>query len=148
MSAAQRCRKAAPQIRRRRDASSHQGSERMNHRSVWAMTALAAATAAMTTGGNALATEQARLITANGVQIRLSAIERMNCAEMSAKLDEIDATGYRPTPPEPERAADMLLFNYENTLSLNFYRRCLETQAQRSAAQTVFDSGFEATPDR
>lgn len=81
-------------------------------------------------------------VTAEGRRIELRPAAEMTCAELRAKLAEIDATGYRgmhPTPPDPR---DAPLFDYERSVSEAFYGRCAEEGLGPLDRTQVFRQGF------
>ena len=86
-------------------------------------------------------------LTAGGVALDLPAITALDCADMRAKLDEIDATGYRDGSPLPKSEADMALLDYENGLSGAYFERCVRSGARSAAPESVFVQGFTAAGD-
>jgi hypothetical protein len=81
-------------------------------------------------------------VTAAGIALRLPAVQALDCPEMRAKLDEIDASGYRDGSPLPKNEADMALLDYENRLSGAYYIRCLRMDARANAPDSAFSQGF------
>lgn len=100
--------------------------------------------AAFVVAASALAGAQAqeRHVTSAGVALSLPAVGALDCAGMRAKLDEIDASGYRDASPRPKDEADMALLDYENRLSGAYFMRCLRTDARADAPQRAFSDGF------
>jgi hypothetical protein len=68
--------------------------------------------------------EGRRFSTSNGAVVRLDSVAKMECDDLSAKLDEIDATGYRGQSPTPNDPADQPLFIYEHKVARALYTRC------------------------
>jgi hypothetical protein len=103
---------------------------------------LAAGSAPAQPGPNGL-----RHVTADGVALALPAVAALDCPAMRAKLDEIDASGYRDGSPLPKHEADMALLDYENRLSGAYFTRCLRSDARAAEPGSAFVRGFSAVAD-
>jgi hypothetical protein len=88
------------------------------------------------------ARETRSFTTRDGVEVMMPPVPDMSCDDIAAKLDEIDATGYRHGAPQSSDMASMLLINYENLLSMNFFRRCLKARTEAAAPHAAFGDGF------
>ena len=77
-----------------------------------------------------------------GHVIVMAPVGAMDCAALSRKLEEIDATGYRGARPAPREASDMPLLRYENTVSNRYYSRCV-TMQEAGAGDTLFRGRFK-----
>lgn len=71
-----------------------------------------------------VAAKTSRFVTSTGVTVALDSVSGMKCGALRAKLDEIDATGYRGQSPTPHDAADQPLFIYEHKVARALYTRC------------------------
>ncbi len=81
-------------------------------------------------------------VTSNGVRITTPPVAQLSCAALKAKLDQIDASGYRglqPTPPDPR---DMPLFEYESKVSNALYGDCQTDEMGPVERSEVFREGF------
>lgn len=93
---------------------------------------------------SAAAEEQGAPFTlSNGRSIVLTPVESMSCEGLRAKLDEIDATGYRGARPAPASRADDRLLDYETAVSMRYYNGCVEIGGSRFAPSAVFRGGFD-----
>lgn len=82
-----------------------------------------------------------RFSTADGVEVTLDSVASMDCGALRAKLDEIDATGYRGQSPTPHDAADQPLFIYEHKVARALYTRCARDMSG-SEVSGVLRRGF------
>ncbi len=85
----------------------------------------AAAIAAMAAASSLPAPAAAQgFTTSTGHRVDMRDVGTMNCGDMQATIDRIDATGYR-SGPTPRNASDGPLYNYEMRLAEERYQRCL-----------------------
>ena len=89
-----------------------------------------------------------RFVTARGAAVATPPVEGLDCGDMRAVLDAIDATGYREGGPKPRDPADMALFEYEDRLSRAFYGGCVTSEAREADAEPTFRTGFGPEPQR
>lgn len=76
-------------------------------------------------GSSALAgNSTARALTQNGVQLPMPDIDRLDCAERSALLNEYLISAYRGIDPLPEDHPDRWIFEYENRLAQSHFMEC------------------------
>jgi hypothetical protein len=91
-------------------------------RIAWVFRAVVLAAALMTATA---AEAQARTFTtARGVTVTFDSVQALSCDALGAKLNEIDASGYRGNSPTPVSVADQPLFIYEHKVARALYTRC------------------------
>ncbi len=81
-------------------------------------------------------------VTSAGIAIDMPAVDQMSCNALKAKLDQIDASGYRglqPLPPDPH---DKPLLEYETRVSSELYGRCAEKDLGPAQRSEIFRQGF------
>ncbi|MGR3782184.1 MAG: hypothetical protein ACU0DT_13095 [Albimonas sp.] len=104
---------------------------------------LAAAILAPLATAPPLARAQDTFVTSGGIAIRLAPAGDLSCQELLAKIDEIDATGYRGLRAGPRDPRDRRLFEYESAVSNRYYSSCGATGASRTSATEILRGGFK-----
>jgi hypothetical protein len=81
-------------------------------------------------------------VTSGGVEIEMPAVDQMSCSALKAKLDQIDASGYRGLQPAPPNPHDKPLFEYETRVSSALYGKCPDRNLGPAQRSEVFRQGF------
>jgi hypothetical protein len=84
-------------------------------------------------------------VTSQGLRVFLSPVVDMSCGELLAKLEEIDATGYRGLRPTPRDSRDARLLDYETDVSRRYYSRCARRGETRDGSYMPWQ-GLAAAP--
>lgn len=79
---------------------------------------------------------------ANGRTVTTQRIADMDCAQLAAKLAEIDATHYREPGRLPRDGRDQPLLAYERAVADAHFRRCASKGLMPTDPSYVFSSGF------
>lgn len=78
----------------------------------------------------------------DGRAIETPPVSEMDCDTLSAKLSEIDATGYRGVSPTPRNPADRPLLAYEEEAATVFYQNCVVRALGRDTPRDLFNKGY------
>ena len=78
----------------------------------------------------------------SGIVIGTPPVAGMTCDELSAKLSEIDETGYRGNSPEPRNPDDQPLLTYEEDAATAFYESCVMRALGRKQPSAAFSDGY------
>lgn len=81
-------------------------------------------------------------VTADGRRIPMPDIASLECLEMMALLEQIDASGYRGNGPFPLRAADRPLYDYERALAARHYADCAVGPTKGVGSAAAFRRAF------
>ena len=103
------------------------------------VTAISASAAVLCAG---FATSAEAFVTSSGARISTPTPQRMSCADLNRKLQQIDATGFRGVQPAPRNPSDLPLFDYESKVAGELYARCPSSGMGPVQRSEVFRDGF------
>tara|TARA_R110000751_G_scaffold2339_9_gene12285 strand:+ start:2833 stop:3189 length:357 start_codon:yes stop_codon:yes gene_type:complete len=89
------------------------------------------------------ASAQDTFVTSGGIAIRLVPAGELSCSDLHAKIDEIDATGYRGLRAGPRDPRDRRLFEYESAVANRYYSSCASAGNNRASATEILRGGFK-----
>jgi hypothetical protein len=114
----------------------------------WAIASVLLALGAASGGRAQLADAAApRALASNGAVVIMPDIATLDCDGMAKVLHRIDLSNYRNAAPVPEGHPDRAIFDYEDRLSIAYYRRCGLGESRLEDPGPAFASGFAPPTD-
>jgi len=107
-------------------------------------TALLAAVVLLSSLPVAAAQADKQMVTSNGVVVATPNIDNLDCAQMAAVLNGLDASEYRGLDPLAEGDPDWPIYLYEQQVTQAHYYECTLGKSNMSDPSSAFSYGFQS----